>query len=110
MALRDPGRGGRRRRYLTVPDERALLKLLLEAARPNEVLEARTVQEAYEKEVAPFRDHHLQNAHSERLAPGTPGLRRRRPNLGSQPAPNRRNWARKLSGAMSRAAVRGNEG
>jgi transposase len=50
-ALKGPGRGGRRRENLTAAAERALLKRLLEAARPNEVLEARAVQEAYEEAV-----------------------------------------------------------
>jgi transposase len=50
-ALKGPGRGGRRRQNLPVPAERALLGGLLKAAWPNEVLEARAVQEAYEKEV-----------------------------------------------------------
>jgi transposase len=50
-ALKGPGRGGRRRENLKASAERALLRRLLEAARPNEVLEARAVQEAYEKEV-----------------------------------------------------------
>ena len=50
-ALKGPGRGGRRRENLKASAERALLKRLLEAARPSEVLEARVVQEAYEKAV-----------------------------------------------------------
>ena len=50
-ALKGPGRGGRRRENLPASAERELLKRLLAAAWPNEVLEARAVQEAYEKEV-----------------------------------------------------------
>lgn len=50
-ALKGPGRGGRRRENLKASAERELLRRVLEAARPNEVVEARAVQEAYEKEV-----------------------------------------------------------
>jgi transposase len=50
-ALKGPGRGGRRWQNLKASAERALLKRLLEAERPNEVLEAQAVQEAYEKAV-----------------------------------------------------------
>ena len=50
-ALKGPGRGGRRRQNLAARAERALLNRLLEAERPNEVLQARAVSEAYEKAV-----------------------------------------------------------
>jgi len=44
-----PGRGGDRRRHLRVPEERALLDDVMIEARPNIIVEFRTIQAAYER-------------------------------------------------------------
>lgn len=50
-ALAGPGRGGRRHSHLTFKAERALLIELAAREAPNEVIEASTVQSAYERTV-----------------------------------------------------------